>query len=91
MYLERKYKEMVCLAILDVTSGAHLLRTNRLSLMGLNRNIIIQNLATGLTFEDDADVVVSCRGTLNEPVWPNVPGIDEFQGEMMHSAAWNSR
>lgn len=56
-----------------------------------DRKLTVQNLATGVIFEDDADVVVSCRGTLNEPVWPKVPGIQDFKGEMMHSALWNDR
>ncbi|RDW58432.1 flavin-binding monooxygenase-1 [Coleophoma crateriformis] len=52
-------------------------------------NLTVKNLVTGLMFEDEADVVVSCRGILNKPVWPKVPGIDDFKGKMMHSAAWD--
>lgn len=48
----------------------------------------MENLATGETIEDDADVVVSARGILNEPVWPKVSGLKDFKGELMHSAMW---
>ncbi|KAJ5281394.1 hypothetical protein N7478_006766 [Penicillium angulare] len=39
-----------------------------------------------------AKVVVSGVGGLVEPrVWPNdIPGIDEFEGEITHTARWNS-
>ncbi|EXJ79534.1 hypothetical protein A1O3_07813 [Capronia epimyces CBS 606.96] len=41
------------------------------------------------TFVEEADIVISCRGSLNDFVWPDIPGIDSFKGEKMHSAAWN--
>ncbi|KAI9048091.1 hypothetical protein LZ554_007887 [Drepanopeziza brunnea f. sp. 'monogermtubi'] len=52
-------------------------------------NIAVQNLATGETFQDDADVLISARGGLNEIAWPKIPGFGSFTGEVMHSAAWN--
>jgi cation diffusion facilitator CzcD-associated flavoprotein CzcO len=42
-----------------------------------------------LTFEDDADILVSARGNLNDIAWPKIKGLDTFKGEIMHSAAWN--
>ncbi len=36
-----------------------------------------------------ADVVVAAPGPLHEPSFPDVPGIEDFQGEMFHSAAWD--
>jgi cation diffusion facilitator CzcD-associated flavoprotein CzcO len=53
-----------------------------------NRRLTVENLATGEIIEDDADVVVSARGILNEPVWPKVSGLKDFKGELMHSATW---
>ena len=53
------------------------------------RNIVVENVATGETFNEDADIVISARGTLNDIAWPNIPGFDSFKGEVMHSAAWN--
>jgi cation diffusion facilitator CzcD-associated flavoprotein CzcO len=49
----------------------------------------VQNLATGETFKDQADVLISARGNLNTPSWPDIDGLKTFQGEVMHSATWN--
>ena len=55
------------------------------------RNITVERTQTGESFEDDADVLISARGNLNEIVWPKIPGLDSFEGEVMHSAAWNQK
>src|SRR3954454_17235713 len=36
----------------------------------------------------DAEIVVSAIGMFGEPVEPDVPGLDRFQGTMFHSAQW---
>jgi cation diffusion facilitator CzcD-associated flavoprotein CzcO len=51
-------------------------------------NVEVQNLATGETFKDQADVLISARGNLNTPSWPDIDGLETFQGEVMHSATW---
>jgi cation diffusion facilitator CzcD-associated flavoprotein CzcO len=43
----------------------------------------------GRTFMDRAEVVISARGNLNTKQWPDLPGLSDFKGEVMHSAAWN--
>ncbi|KAI6846811.1 FAD/NAD(P)-binding domain-containing protein [Hortaea werneckii] len=43
----------------------------------------------GEVFEDVADVVVTARGNLNTKQWPDIEGLGSFQGEVMHSAAWD--
>jgi cation diffusion facilitator CzcD-associated flavoprotein CzcO len=53
------------------------------------RTLTIENLATGETLEEEADVVVSARGNLNDYKMPNIPGFETFSGQSMHSAAWN--
>ena len=42
-------------------------------------------------FEDDADVLISARGTLNDISWPQIPGLRSFKGEIMHSVTWNEK
>ena len=37
-----------------------------------------------------AQVLVSAVGPLTEPKLPNVPGIERFQGKVMHSARWDN-
>lgn len=51
----------------------------------------VKNLATGETFQDQSDVVISARGNLNIPSWPEIEGLDTFKGEVMHSATWNEK
>lgn len=53
------------------------------------RRLTIENLGSGETFEDDADILVAARGTLNDIKWPVIPGLESFNGEIMHSAKWN--
>ncbi|KAM3077470.1 hypothetical protein ACMFMG_006810 [Clarireedia jacksonii] len=51
--------------------------------------IEVENLKTGEKFEDDANILISARGGLNTPSYPDIPGLDSFKGEVMHSAKWN--
>jgi cation diffusion facilitator CzcD-associated flavoprotein CzcO len=37
---------------------------------------------------DECDVLISATGILNNWKWPDIPGIDEFKGLKVHSAAW---
>jgi hypothetical protein len=54
-------------------------------------SITVQNLTTGETLHDQADVLISGRGNLNTPSWPDIDGLETFKGEKMHSATWNQR
>lgn len=56
-----------------------------------NRTLTIKRTDTNETFEDEADVLVSARGSLSDPSWPNIPGLKSFKGETMHSALWKER
>jgi cation diffusion facilitator CzcD-associated flavoprotein CzcO len=38
---------------------------------------------------DTCDVLLSAVGPLNKWNWPDVPGIKDFKGDIMHSAAYN--
>ncbi|KAI9756558.1 MAG: hypothetical protein M4579_003817 [Chaenotheca gracillima] len=50
----------------------------------------IRNVQTGEVFEDSADVFISAIGILNKWKWPNVPGLHDFGGDLVHSAAWDT-
>ncbi len=45
--------------------------------------------ANGADGEVRAKVLVAAAGPLADPKLPDVPGLDEFQGEAWHSARWN--
>ncbi|KAK3495630.1 hypothetical protein B0T13DRAFT_489304 [Neurospora crassa] len=49
----------------------------------------VMNLVTGEVFTDSANVLITARGQLSEPRWPDVMGIDQFKGKKMHSGAWD--
>jgi cation diffusion facilitator CzcD-associated flavoprotein CzcO len=36
----------------------------------------------------EVDVVVSALGMFNEPVWPDIPGLESFTGARFHSSRW---
>ncbi|KAF7717092.1 Uncharacterized protein PECH_004497 [Penicillium ucsense] len=36
-----------------------------------------------------SDFLVSAVGQLNIPQYPNIPGLDDFEGRVMHSARWD--
>ncbi|KAM0588527.1 hypothetical protein ACHAQF_003345 [Verticillium nonalfalfae] len=49
----------------------------------------VQDLKSGLVFEETADLVISAKGGLNQIKWPRIKGIEDYQGKLMHSAAWD--
>ncbi|KAF5005536.1 hypothetical protein FDECE_8029 [Fusarium decemcellulare] len=51
--------------------------------------VTIENLSTGQIIMDEADIVISARGGLNEMSWPNIPGLNKMKIPVMHSAAWD--
>lgn len=46
-------------------------------------------LTTGAATTSRFDVVVWGLGQLNRPKWPDIDGIDAFEGTIFHSARWN--
>ena len=53
------------------------------------RKIKVQDLSTGENTDDSANVLITARGQLNEIRWPEIPGLESFQGKIMHSGAWD--
>ncbi|SMR57333.1 unnamed protein product [Zymoseptoria tritici ST99CH_3D1] len=43
----------------------------------------------GHILSDEADILINGAGILNRWQWPSIPGLDTFQGELVHSAQWN--
>ncbi|HEX8053438.1 MAG TPA: NAD(P)/FAD-dependent oxidoreductase [Thermoleophilaceae bacterium] len=39
--------------------------------------------------EAEFDVLVTATGQLSRPSFPRIPGLDDFRGELFHSARWN--
>ena len=43
----------------------------------------------GSSYTITSDFLVSAVGQLNSPKVPDIPGVDEFRGKLMHSARWD--
>ncbi|KAK5046735.1 hypothetical protein LTR84_007496 [Exophiala bonariae] len=48
----------------------------------------IQNLQTGEVGLDHCHFLLNATGVLNNWKWPDIPGLHEFTGVLVHSAAW---
>ncbi|CAK7223478.1 hypothetical protein SCUCBS95973_005193 [Sporothrix curviconia] len=48
----------------------------------------VANLRTGERFSDHADFLINASGILNNWKWPDLPGLHDFAGDVVHSARW---
>ena len=48
----------------------------------------VEDLDSGKKFQDYAEFLINASGYLNNWKWPNITGMNRFQGELLHSAAW---
>ncbi|KUJ07909.1 FAD/NAD(P)-binding domain-containing protein [Mollisia scopiformis] len=44
----------------------------------------------GFIKEDDADILINGSGFLNKWKWPNIQGLQDFKGKLVHSANWDN-
>ena len=51
--------------------------------------INVTDMRSQRTFEDHVDIVIDGCGVLNKWKWPNIEGLHNFKGELLHSAQWN--
>ncbi|KAK7427365.1 hypothetical protein QQZ08_006134 [Neonectria magnoliae] len=49
----------------------------------------VQDLQTGTTFIDEAEVLLNGGGSLNNWKWPDIHGLHDFQGQLLHTAHWD--
>ncbi|KAK4128613.1 FAD/NAD(P)-binding domain-containing protein [Parathielavia appendiculata] len=50
--------------------------------------LVIRNLESGEEFSDYATFLVNGTGILNNWKWPDLDGLDSFQGRLIHTARW---
>ena len=48
----------------------------------------VQIEQNGKIFQDTSDLLVNACGYLNNWKWPNIDGLKDFQGHLVHSAQW---
>lgn len=51
-------------------------------------NVEIRDVARNVIVNDSCDVFVNAGGILNAWKWPAIPGLHDFKGKLVHSAAW---
>ncbi|KAL1877948.1 hypothetical protein Daus18300_002302 [Diaporthe australafricana] len=51
--------------------------------------VVVKDLITGQTHHDWCHILVHATGYLNAPAWPQVPGLDEYEGIKVHSANYD--
>jgi cation diffusion facilitator CzcD-associated flavoprotein CzcO len=49
----------------------------------------ITNLKTGESIRDEAELFIYGAGFLNNWKWPEIPGLHDFKGKLLHSARWD--
>ena len=49
----------------------------------------IENLKSGDVSRDSCDILINAGGILNAWRWPLIPGLKDFRGQLVHSAAWD--
>ncbi len=52
-------------------------------------HVQVKNTQDGSVLEDSCDVLVSATGALNDWKWPQIPGLLDFKGKLLHSASWD--
>lgn len=54
-------------------------------------HVDIENLSSGCIVHGVCDILISATGVLNHPRWPDLPGLKDFQGPLLHSARWDKK
>ncbi|OIW22564.1 FAD/NAD(P)-binding domain-containing protein [Coniochaeta ligniaria NRRL 30616] len=49
----------------------------------------VENLETGKRFWDEAEVLINGGGPLNNWKWPDIDGLHDFQGDLLHTTKWD--
>ncbi|KAF9889894.1 hypothetical protein FE257_006766 [Aspergillus nanangensis] len=52
-------------------------------------HVEVRDLVNDQTLNDTCDVLVNAGGVLNAWRWPAIPGLKEYRGKLVHSAAWD--
>ncbi|KAI0198402.1 hypothetical protein F4808DRAFT_462870 [Astrocystis sublimbata] len=52
-------------------------------------DIKVQDTAKDKTITDHADILINAGGVLNHWRWPDIPGLSEYKGTLVHTANWD--
>ncbi|KAL4876539.1 hypothetical protein BJY04DRAFT_231557 [Aspergillus karnatakaensis] len=51
----------------------------------------VRDLDSDSEFVDTCDILINASGILNSWRWPNIPGIEEYKGTLVHTANWDDK
>lgn len=74
----------------DAPTGKWHLRIRRPRTTSQNEHGKLQEEVEFEEFEDTADVLFTALGGLNRWKWPDIEGLDAFEGKVVHSAMWDA-
>lgn len=72
----------------DVIKTSHRVSSARWDEEGGIWHVVVQNEKTNEEFDDRANFLLDGTGILNNWAWPDVPGLECFQGDLIHTARW---
>ncbi len=52
-------------------------------------HVKVQRTDTNEIVEDTCDILYACLGPLNDWKWPDIKGLHDFKGDVLHSANWD--
>ncbi|KAI9842245.1 MAG: hypothetical protein M1837_007390 [Sclerophora amabilis] len=52
-------------------------------------SVEIENLTSGVTVTETCDIIINASGYLNKWTLPDIPGLKEYKGILLHSAKWD--
>jgi cation diffusion facilitator CzcD-associated flavoprotein CzcO len=52
-------------------------------------HIRLRDLMTDIEYVHEAKVMISAVGGFTNPKYPQIPGLDSFEGTVVHTAEWN--
>ena len=50
---------------------------------------MLKDLASKNEVEETADILINASGPLNQWKWPEISGLHDYQGRLLHSANWD--
>lgn len=53
--------------------------------------VVLRDMSTGLEFTQEAEMLISCVGTISIPKECDIPGHEAYKGAIFHSARWNHK
>ena len=54
-------------------------------------HVKVRNLVTDAIIDTKCDILINAAGVLNQWRWPDISGLHDFKGQLIHSARWDEK